>query len=192
MKNIKRATAIYTGGNQYEYIAELEDGTWYYGGDVWFVNVDMNPFEDYENCSYVEWIEKHLIEYVNEDDYQETLNKVICTIVNGYVLDQHNYDLYELIERIKPIEKKRGYRIVKLYGGMTGEYEVIKTNAPDSVIKANIVYDRNMTEQEMKENDKLYSVILAMGYIVECLGCQGDFDEKEMKYDAKFDWYEKF
>lgn len=76
------------------------------------------------------------------------------------------------------------YRKIKLYAGMTGEYEVISTNAPDELII------RQMTAT-MQSNDinNPYGLIEEAGYTVDVLGCQDDYDDGEIVVDKEFDYY---
>lgn len=84
-----------------------------------------------------------------------------------------------------------GYRTIKFTAGMMQEFEIISTNAPDSVIKANLQYISSCEEAgEQIENP--YAVIEAMGFVAKCLGCQDDFDSDDMEraiIDAEFDYY---
>ena len=71
-------------------------------------------------------------------------------------------------------------------------FEVIKTNAPDSVIKANLQYI-NTCEENGEQIENPYAVIEAMGFKANCLGCQDDFDSEDMEtaiIDAEFDYYD--
>lgn len=191
---IKKATAIYTGGGIYEYIAELENGNWIYGSDEGLIIVDKSPLEDYEECGYVEWQQEHLVLYIDDEDFQEWLNKIIRTILNGDVFEKHNFDVQELISLMKQVVKKKKFRNIKLYGGMTGEYEVIKTDAPNSAIKAEIVYHNASVDDDDYEWTKqiVYPIMTALGYSVECLGCQNDFEDESIEIDASFDYYDKY
>lgn len=83
-----------------------------------------------------------------------------------------------------------GFRTVKLMAGLTPEYEIISTNAPDSVIKAGMSYV-NFCSEAGENIENSYAVIEAMGYVVNLIGCQEDFEEddlKEVVIDAEFDY----
>lgn len=82
-----------------------------------------------------------------------------------------------------------GFRTVKLSAGMTMEFEIIRTNAPDSVIMANMTYV-SACQENMEDIDNPYAVIEAMGYEVELIGCQDTLDSNEVIVDAEFDYYE--
>lgn len=84
------------------------------------------------------------------------------------------------------------FRTIKLYGGMTGEYEIIRTDAPDSAIKAEIVYCNSVSEEHSYRGKSAYPIMEALGYNVRCIGCQDDFDEREKEVDAEFDYYGKY
>lgn len=81
------------------------------------------------------------------------------------------------------------FRIVKLSAGMTMEFEIIKTNAPDSVIMANMTYI-SACQEDMEDIDNPYAVIESMGYEVELIGNQDTMDSDEVVVDKEFDYYE--
>lgn len=84
------------------------------------------------------------------------------------------------------------YRLIKLYAGMTGEFEIINTNAPDSVIKAQLTYTSALQEEREPVRNP-YSIIEAMGYEVHVVACQDTCsveDLENMSIDAEFDYYE--
>lgn len=101
--NILRATAIYSGGNIYLYYAELEDKNWLMGDDYSFIVVDTNPLknaETFEESSYPEWQQEHLIEEISNDNHQEILNQIINVILKGeLVKGWGNYSKTELKSR---------------------------------------------------------------------------------------------
>lgn len=83
------------------------------------------------------------------------------------------------------------FRTIKITAGMTQEFEIISTDAPDSVIKANLQYI-NTCEESGEQIENPYDVIEAMGFKVNCLGCQDDFDSEDMEtaiIDEEFDYY---
>ena len=84
------------------------------------------------------------------------------------------------------------FRTIKITAGMTQEFEIISTDAPDSVIKAQLTYT-SACQEDGEQIENPYSVIEAMGYTVNCLGCQDDFDSEDMEtaiIDAEFDYYD--
>lgn len=101
--NILRATAIYSGGNVYLYYAELEDKNWIMGDEYSFDIVDANPLENeivFEESSYYEWTEKHLVERLPDNKHQEVLNDIIDAIFAGKTIDGwENFSKAELESR---------------------------------------------------------------------------------------------
>lgn len=75
------------------------------------------------------------------------------------------------------------YRKIKLYAGMTSEYEIISTNAPDELII------RQMTATIQSDATDPYGIIEEAGYNVDVLGCQDDYDDGEIVVDKEFDYY---
>ena len=101
--NILRATAIYSGGNIYLYYAELENKNWIFGDEYSFIIVNTNPLENaetFEESSYPEWQQEHLIEEVPDGNHQEILNQIIDAILEGrLVKGWGNYSEAELKSR---------------------------------------------------------------------------------------------
>ena len=71
-----------------------------------------------------------------------------------------------------------------LYAGMTGDFEIIRTDAPKSVVIDHIMACSNM---ELPENDpELF--FKEKGYYIEFLGCQ--YDDIEIGFDQEIDTYD--
>jgi len=81
-------------------------------------------------------------------------------------------------------------RFIKISAGMTEEYEVIQTTAPDEVIIEQLKENNRLSEEGILIENP-YEVIEAHGFSVECIGCQDD-DEllDEIEIDAEFDSYD--
>lgn len=188
---IKYATAQYTGGGIYIYYGQLEDGNYFRGCDDWEWIEICNTDTSMDAADYYEFYEKHRVCTLNDKEYETFWNEMLLWIIHN--VPNGNYSVDELESRmIKNIARKEGFRTVKLYGGMTGEFELISTDAPNSVIKAQLTYTSACQENGEKIENP-YSVIEAMGYVVNVLGCQDDFDEEDIKnaiIDAEFDYYE--
>lgn len=105
MKNITKATAVYSGGGIYLYYAELENKQWIMGNDEWLIIVDTSPIVDeqtFENSGYYEWQEEHLVKQIPEKDFQKVLNNILDTIFNGKsIKDYDNFSIGELQDRYK-------------------------------------------------------------------------------------------
>ena len=101
-------------------------------------------------------------------------------------------DMTEEYKLYYPELSKEGFRTIKITAGMTQEFEIISTDAPDYVIKAQLTYN-NACEEEGKIIENPYYVIEELGYTANCLGCQDDFDSEDMEtaiIDAEFDYYD--
>lgn len=86
-----------------------------------------------------------------------------------------------------------GYRTIKITAGMTQEFEIISTNAPDYVIKAQLMYIAVCEEEGKQVPENPYGMIEEFGYTVNLIGCQDDFDSEDMKtaiIDKEFDYYD--
>lgn len=217
---ILNGTAIYTGGGYYIVLGKIDNGLYFCGTNEWCAICDMDTKTENEDgdfaCFDIEWFEKH--DKSSEFSYKEIVEmfKDFCLrlaqeedgITNGY----ENLDNYISSEVIKMIDfdymfkvakdeelksnenmiKKRKYRLIKFSAGMTNDFEIIITNAPDCVIEANLKYNSCLQEERETINNP-YEVIEAMGYKAICIGSQNDFDFydlKEMNIEAEFDYYD--
>lgn len=98
------------------------------------------------------------------------------------------YDFGQYSKLTKSIE---GYRTIKMFAGMTGEFEVISTNAPNSVILANMKYVTKL-EEEGSTVENPYAIIEAMGFTTNVLGSHEDFSSDDLEnaiIDESFDYY---
>ena len=100
---------------------------------------------------------------------------------------------YDFGQYTKLTEKIDGFRTVKITAGMTQEFEVISTNAPDNVIRTQLMYISTCEEEGKTVPENPYGMIEEFGYVVNVLGCQDDFDSEDMEtaiIDAEFDYYD--
>ena len=89
---IKRATAIYTGGNVYLYYAELLDGNWIFcDGDSCAV-LNENPLrnqETFDASCCIEWQQAHMIkEITEENEIRSILRSILAVIFNGKTIPE--------------------------------------------------------------------------------------------------------
>lgn len=82
-------------------------------------------------------------------------------------------------------------RTIKISAGMTGEFEVIKTDATDEVIEKQLA-ENSKLEEKGKVIDDPYGIIKDYGYKIDLVGCQDDIDLEEIKIDVEFDYYDYF
>lgn len=78
-------------------------------------------------------------------------------------------------------------KIYKLYAGMTGEFEILKTDAPESVVIDYIIAASNANLPE-DDPEKFFT---DRGYYIDFLACQDD-DEiaDEIAIDQEIDVYD--
>lgn len=75
----------------------------------------------------------------------------------------------------------------KLYAGMTGEFEILNTNAPESVVIGYIIASGNMS-LPADDPEKFFA---DRGYSVDFLACQDDDDlSEEIAVDQEIDVYD--
>lgn len=155
-------------------------------------------------CEYCEWHNEQMengghfecfapikeLYYVNVILDSELDDKEDVEIIGySFMFDFSKYK--SKTENSKEIKYKK-YRLVKFSAGMTNEFEIIITNAPDCVIEANLKYN-SCLEEEGEAINNPYEVIEVMGYKAICIGSQNDFDFddlKEMNIEAEFDYYD--
>ena len=81
-------------------------------------------------------------------------------------------------------------KTVKLYAGMTGEYEVIRTNAPKELIEQQLTKN-NVLEENNKTVINPYDLLEQNGYTVELVcSCIDDIDLNTITIDYEFDYYD--
>ena len=88
---------------------------------------------------------------------------------------------------------KNEYRTIKITAGMIPEFEIIWTNAPDHVIKAQLMYIAACEEEGKQVPQNPYGMIEEFGYVVNLIGNQDDLSAEDMEdaiIDAEFDYYD--
>lgn len=88
---------------------------------------------------------------------------------------------------------KNGYRTIKISAGMTQEFEVIWTNAPDHVIKAQLMYIAACEEEGKQVPKNPYRIIEEFGYVVNVIGSQDSLTMEDLEdaiIDEEFDYYD--
>lgn len=78
-------------------------------------------------------------------------------------------ELYDFSEYTKRTD---GYRTIKITAGMTQEFEIIWTNAPDHVIKAQLMYIAACEEEGKQVPENPYGMIEEFGYVANAIGNQ--------------------
>lgn len=178
----ERRKVLFTNGMSSDYMIIITDAPkeaiekWCY-----HYNQEM---EDGKN-TYFDTLKKYYSVKVLVDSETHDFDRDDMDII-GY---DETYDLCDYVSGLFPVIE--GFRTVKLTAGMMQEFEIISTNAPDSVIKAQLTYI-NACEEAGEPIENPYSVIEAMGYEVNVLGCQDDFSSEDMEIaviDAEFDYY---
>lgn len=80
-------------------------------------------------------------------------------------------------------------RVIKISAGMTGEFEIIKTDATDEVIEKQLA-ENSRLEEEGKVIDDPYGIIKEHGYKIDLVGSQDDIELDEVIIDFEFDYYD--
>lgn len=84
------------------------------------------------------------------------------------------------------------WRTIKITAGMTGEFEIISTNATDSAIEAQLRMNNRMLEDGIRIDDA-YGHIKELGFVVNLIGSHEDLsasDLDEAIIDKEFDYYD--
>ena len=145
-------------------------------------------YDAIRNGNYGEGKEVQLFDTLKASySVKELLDSVVDT--NREDIELIGYDEEYDFSDYSPLKRKKaGFRIIKIFAGMTQEFEVISTNAPDSVIKANMQYI-STCEETGEKIENPYAVIEAMGYVVDVIDCEDDDDLEEVM-DEAFDYYD--
>ena len=88
---------------------------------------------------------------------------------------------------------KNGYRTIKITAGMTQEFEIIWRNAPDQVIKAQLMYIVACEEEGKQVSENPYGMIEEFGYVVNVIGSQDSLTTEDLEdviVDEEFDYYD--
>lgn len=105
LEKIIKASAVYSGSGIYLYYAELENKQWIMGNDEWLIVVDVCPIyneETFENSSYYEWQQEHLVKQISIKDFQVVLNEILKVIFEGKTIKEYdNFSIDELKHRYK-------------------------------------------------------------------------------------------
>ena len=83
-----------------------------------------------------------------------------------------------------------GYRTIKITAGMIQEFEIIWTNAPDHVIKAQLMYIAACEEEGKQVPENPYGMIEEFGYVANVIGNQDGTEMEDVIIDAEFDYYD--
>lgn len=143
----------------------------------------ITAFSSYANDFDVDEHVKMWIDDMGNDGVPETVRELLndSEWIKKFLLTVSN--------ELQFLDKNK-FRIVKLNAGMTMEFEVIETNAPDSVIMANMTYI-SACQESGEQIDNPYAIIESMGYCAELIGDQNTILEpSEQEIDAEFDYYD--
>lgn len=104
-----RCEPIYTGGNIYCFLGQIDDHTWFFASDadydVVILNADpwlaIDPDSGEQLCWFPDWQEEHLIEYLDEqgsiDFFKDMLNWVKENEPDGnYLMSELEFDMEEV------------------------------------------------------------------------------------------------
>lgn len=83
------------------------------------------------------------------------------------------------------------FRTIKITAGLTQEFEIIRTDAPNELIEKQLAYNGKL-ETEGKVIDNSYGMIEDAGYTVTALGSNDGMNEdlEEAIIDGEFDCYD--
>ena len=161
------------------------------------------PVEENNGAKAIISIDAHTLTSLGEpvDDGYSIAHVILSThddiiVVWSGMEGRENPEVLNLIEKAKDEllrKDSKPFRTVKITAGMTQEFEIIMTDAPDCVIKAQLMYI-SACEEEGKEVPKNpYGIIEEFGYAVNIIGSQDDLsydDLSEIMVDAEFDYYD--
>ena len=82
------------------------------------------------------------------------------------------------------VEDMNEYRTIKITAGMTQEFEIIWTNAPDHVIKAQLMYIAACEEEGKQVPENPCGMIEEFGYVANVIGSQDSLTMEDLIGDA--------
>ena len=97
-REIKNATAIYTGGGLYIFYGQLTDGNWFRAYDEWECIEICNSDTSVEDADYSEFYEEHTVETVTGEAYEIFWNEMLNWIISNK--PEGNYDSDDLERRM--------------------------------------------------------------------------------------------
>ena len=134
-KEIKNATAIYTGGGLYIFYGQLTDGNWFRAYDEWECIEICDSDTSAEEADYYEFYEEHTIETLVNDEYKTFWNEMLLWIIHN--APEGNYQVDDLERRM--IKMAKYYKVTVNFGGYIGceeTYEVYATDREDAIEQA--------------------------------------------------------
>ena len=97
-REIKNATAIYTGGGIYIYYGQLTDGNYFRASDCEdFIEI-CNSDTSVEAADYTDFYKKHRIETLTNEAYKIFWDEMLQWIIDN--VPEGNYQISELVRRI--------------------------------------------------------------------------------------------
>ena len=79
------------------------------------------------------------------------------------------------------VDYMNGYRTIKITAGMIPEFEIISTNAPDHVIKAQLMYIAACEEEGKQVPENPYGMIEEFGYVANVIGSQDSLTTEDLE-----------
>ena len=101
-REIKNATAIYTGGGLYIFYGQLTDGSWFRAYDEWECIEICDSDTSVEEADYYEFYEEHRIDTMVNEEYETFWNEMLLWIIHN--APKGNYLVGDLEYRMIPNE----------------------------------------------------------------------------------------
>ena len=134
-REIKNATAIYTGGGLYIFYGQLTDGNWFRAYDEWECIEICDSDTSAEEADYYEFYEEHTTETLVNEEYKTFWNEMLLWIIHN--APEGNYQVDDLERRM--IKMAKYYKVTVNFSGYIGceeTYEVYATDAEDAIEQA--------------------------------------------------------
>lgn len=81
-KKIKKALAVYTGGDIWLFYGELENGLYFLTDDYGCTLILDESAEDFDESLYTEWQDSHKVEELENDDRIEFVDELLDFLLN--------------------------------------------------------------------------------------------------------------
>lgn len=100
---IKSVTPDYTGGNIYVYLGELDNGQYFIAEDLMYdvTIVDADPRKAGDDAFQPDWIEEHLVRYLEEDNIT-FFRDMLCWVIDNK--PDGNYNIVDMEHELMELD----------------------------------------------------------------------------------------
>lgn len=146
------------------------------------ITLDILTNDDVDGFKFAKYIE----DVLNNNDLHVKDFYVVGSDFTEDLTDVYKKHYPEIFNENHIDENKQELRVIEIYGGMTGEYELILTDAPDDLIEE-LLKIINYLEECGLHCKSPYALIENSNYTVLIFSSHDDDIKENVHIDAKFD-----